>query len=56
MEMVDLSDGGEENAKLPVVWYADASGYQYNSNYDIRLMTEAIGQAFEQSPYIQSNK
>ena len=56
MEMVDLSDGGEENAQLPVVWYADASGYQYNSNYDIRLMTEAIGQAFEQSPYIQSNK
>ena len=56
MEMVDLSDGGEENAKLPVVWYADASGYQYNSNYDIRLMTEAIEQAFEQSPYIQSNK
>ena len=55
-EKVVLSDGGEENAKLPVVWYADASGYQYNSNYDIRLMTEAIGQAFEQSPYIQSNK
>ena len=56
MEMVDLSHSGTENAQLPVVWYADASGYQYSSKYNIQLMTEAIGQAFEQSPYIQSNK
>ena len=56
MEMIDLSDNGTENAKLPVIWYANASGYQYNSWYNIQLMTDAIGQAFEQSPYIQSNK
>lgn len=56
MEMVNLSDNGKEKKQLPVIWYADASGYQYNSSYNIKLMTEAIGQAFEQSPYIQSNK
>lgn len=56
MEMVDLSAQGTENAKLPVIWYANASGYQYNSRYDLQLMSDAIDQAFEQSPYIQSNK
>ena len=56
MEMVDLSASGTENAKLPVIWYANASGYQYNSRYDLQLMSDAIDQAFEQSPYIQSNK
>lgn len=58
MEMVDLSDGGkegDEKAQLPVVWYAHSSGYQYYSGYNIQLMTEAVDQAFEQSPYIQSN-
>lgn len=56
IEMVDLSDSRTENAKLPVVWYANASGYQYSSWYNIRLMTNAIDQAFEQSSYIQSTK
>lgn len=56
LEMVDLTKQGTENAKLPVVWYADASGFQYDTRYGIQLMTEAIDQAFEQSPYIQSNK
>lgn len=56
MEMVDLSESGTENAKLPVVWYSKASGYQYNSQYDILLMNDAISQAFEQSPYIQTHK
>ena len=56
MEMVNLSDNEKGNTQLPVVWYADASGYQYNSNYNIKLMSAAIEQAFEQSLYIQSNK
>lgn len=56
IEMVDLTAQDTEDTKLPVVWYADASGYQYNTHYGMQLMTEAIGQAFEQSPYIQSNK
>lgn len=56
IEMVDLTKHDSENAKLPVIWYADAAGYQYDTRYGIQLMTEAIGQAFAQSPYIQSNK
>jgi hypothetical protein len=56
MEMVDLTGNKKEDSQLPVVWYAHSSGYQYNANYNIQLMTEAIDQAFEQSPYIQSNK
>lgn len=56
MEMIDLSESGTENAKLPVIWYSEASGYQYSSPYGIQLMNDAIGQAFTQSPYIQANK
>ena len=58
IEMVDLtgkSDGG--NARLPVVWYAEAYGYRFgNGRYDMNLILNGIDQAFDQSDYLGKNK
>lgn len=56
MEMLDLTRSDEETGKrhkLPVVWYADANGFIYgNMRANMRLIMEAVDQAFAQSPYI----
>lgn len=39
--------------KLPVVWYASASGFQYgNSRINMQLLLNGVDQAFDQSVYI----
>lgn len=55
MEMVDLTATGDDGTqKLPVVWYADASGFDFGGRYNLHLLEEAVVQAFSQSPYIKS--
>ena len=53
MEMVDLTNKTEK-AQLPVVWYAQSSGYQYSGPYNRQLLMDAVHQAFEQSDYIKA--
>lgn len=56
MEMVDLSaDASAESSKLPVIWYANASGFDFGGRYNQQLIEQAVDQAFEQSPYIKAN-
>ena len=57
IEMVDLSanNDGKEHGKLPVVWYASASGFNYSSRYNQKLLTNAIDQAFSQSAYLNKS-
>ncbi len=56
MEMVDLSaDGREGDSRLPVIWYASASGFDFGGRYNQQLMEQAVDQAFGQSPYIKAN-
>lgn len=53
MEMVDLkADKQQASAKLPVVWYAQASGFMYGGRYNLQLLTNAVSQAFKQSSSI----
>lgn len=61
MELVDLSkknsgkavNNGSTSAKLPVVWYAYTSGVLSGSaHFDVQLLLNAVGQAFQQSTYI----
>lgn len=55
MEMVDLTASGEsENNRLPVVWYANASGFDFGGRYSLKLLEDAVVQSFVQSPYVQS--
>ena len=55
MEMVDLTASGEsENSRLPVVWYANASGFDFGGRYSLKLLEDAVVQSFVQSPYVQS--
>lgn len=43
----------ELKKKLPVVWYASASGFQYgNSRINMQLLLNGVDQAFNQSVYI----
>ncbi len=58
MEMVDLTEKAAEGKKenLPVIWYANASGFQYGGRYNQGLLLNAVDQAFEQSAYIKSEK
>ena len=55
-EMVDLTAKPADESKkvdLPVIWHAYASGLMYNnSRIDMQLTLRAVGQAFEQSPYL----
>lgn len=59
LEMVDLTgtDDRDRQHRLPVIWYANASGLQYgNSRINMQLTLRAVTQAFGQSPYISSNQ
>lgn len=59
MEIVDLTDKSEDGTqkKLPVVWYASASGFQYNnSKINMQLLLNGVDQAFNQSTYINTEK
>ena len=51
MEMLDLTDKTPDT-RIPVIWRAQASGYQYSPMYNIPLLQEAIVQAFGQSEYL----
>ena len=51
-DMVDLT-AGEENGKLKIVWSCYIGGPASASiNYDVKRMTNAVNQAFAQSPYL----
>jgi hypothetical protein len=56
-DMVDLTEG-EENGKLKIVWSCYIGGPASASiSYDVKRMTQAVDQAFEQSQYLkQSNQ
>lgn len=59
MEIVDLTDKSEDGTqkKLPVVWYASVSGFQYNnSKINMQLLLNGVDQAFNQSTYINTEK
>ena len=59
MEIVDLTDKSEDGTqkKLPVVWDASASGFQYNnSKINMQLLLNGVDQAFNQSTYINTEK
>lgn len=52
-DMVDLT-AGEENGKLKIVWSCYIGGPASASiNYDVKRMSAAVDQAFEQSPYLK---
>lgn len=58
VEMLDLTGKGtegEQKANIPVIWYANASGFQYSGRYNQSLLLKAVDQAFEQSAYVQSD-
>ena len=59
MELLNLTNPTsslQSSNKLPVIWYANASGYKYgNSDYNLDLLLDAVDQAFEQSSYISAN-
>ena len=51
-DMVDLT-AGEQNGKLKIVWSCYIGGPASASiNYDVKRMTNAVNQAFAQSPYL----
>ena len=51
-DMVDLT-AGEENGKLKIIWSCYIGGPASASiNYDVKRMSAAVDQAFEQSPYL----
>jgi hypothetical protein len=54
LDMIDLKDAGADG-KLTVPWGSVMSGGLGNTNDDLQLGVQAINQAFEQSPYIQSH-
>lgn len=60
IEMVDLTKKDTSEVKkqdIPVVWYVSMSGFMYgNGRVNQQLLLDGVNQAFEQSPYIQSNK
>jgi len=56
--MVDISQKEieENNLKIPVIWYAVASGFQYgNGRINMRLLIDGVNQAFRQADYITRN-
>lgn len=64
LEMVNLTGqekmraeaGNSSSQKLPVVWYASASGYQFSNNRaNMQLLLQAVDQAFGQSAYIKTD-
>ena len=54
IEMANLTakKSKEGSNRLPVVWYASASGFDYGGRYNQHLLEDAISQAFSQSPYL----
>ena len=58
LEMVDLTGrDNEEQRSIPVVWYASASGFQFdNHRVNMQLLTEGVDQAFSQSTYLGTDK
>ena len=55
-DMVDLT-AGEENGKLKIIWSCYIGGPASSSiNYDVKRMSAAVNQAFEQSPYLGPTK
>lgn len=58
IEMVDISQKEieENNLKIPVIWYAVASGFQYgNGRINMLLLIDGVNQAFRQADYITRN-
>lgn len=55
LEIVDLKAAESADGKLPVVWYANASGFDFGGRYNLQLLEDAVDQAFGQSPYIKAN-
>ena len=52
-DMVDLT-AGEQDGKLKIVWSCYIGGPASASiNYDVKRMTNAVNQAFAQSPYLK---
>ncbi len=61
IEMADLTARGEEEdgerRSIPVVWYASASGFQFdNHRVNMQLLTDGVNQAFSQSAYLGTDK
>lgn len=61
IEMADLTargEGGDDGQhSIPVVWYASASGFQFdNHRVNMQLLTEGVDQAFSQSTYLGTDK
>ena len=51
-DIVDLT-AGEQNGKLKIIWSCYIGGPASASiNYDVKRMTNAVNQAFAQSPYL----
>ena len=56
VEIVDLKGAdGTDTSKLPVIWYANASGFDFGGRYNQQLLEGAVDQAFSQSPYVKAN-
>ncbi len=53
LDMIDLKNASA-NTQLSVLWSSVMSGGLGNTNNDIQLGIEAINQAFDQSPYVQT--
>lgn len=58
LEMADLTGREDENQRsIPVIWYASASGFQFENNrVNMQLLTDGINQAFNQSAYLGTDK
>ncbi len=54
LDMIDLKNASE-NSKLTEIWGSVMSGGLGYTSDDIQLGTEAIDQAFTQSPYVQTH-
>lgn len=55
-DMVDLT-AGEQDGKLKIIWSCYIGGPASASiNYDVKRMSAAVDQAFEQSPYLDPSK
>ena len=56
LQQEDKRTTREQPQKLPVIWYSLSSGYQFSGPYNTRLLTEAIHQSFQQSPYLHTEE
>ncbi|WP_444092128.1 DUF4136 domain-containing protein [Bacteroides sp.] len=55
-DMVDLHSEAGTDGQLPVIWHNYITGLSGRFPYDIRLAARGIVLAFEQSPYLQTDK